>query len=605
MRHKHHISHSPRTACISACSLGARVAVFWPGIVAFGMLLAFVWWYWASPAQAARNPQAEYAQAKKHMQSLPGTGSAVQREPWITLSQRFYTLYMQEKQWKQRVAALYNAAQCMDTVARASYTQGDRKKALALYLELDKKFPGHVLADDALYQAAMLELERKGSRVAAKKHLERITQRYAKADHATKAREQLALLRRQDGQSVSMASVMTNTPSGSAVQKKTGEAKNFNQISKVTWTADKQLARVAIHMDSQTQWELRSSIAEPGSKTVRLVVELFEARLGPNVPAGKRVDCGVLNRVRFEQSKKGNSKILLDCVNAQSYSAHTEENGRKLVIQATSNRKALPGGLSPGMSVRSSGLASAVGNRKEQRLIATRHMASQLGLGVKTIVIDAGHGGKDPGTHHNGILERSFTLNLSQKVGEILKARGYAVQYTRTGNTTLGLLQRATIANASGDLFVSIHVNAAPNPAISGFETYYLDIPSSAEAVSLAAFENALSNRRTGDMEQLVSKLMLHARRGESRDLAKDVQKATLARLRKQGFAMKDSGVKSTPFMVLMESTMPGILIEAGYCTNKADAKQMAKAEFTKAMAQGIAEGVLAYVDSLKSVARR
>lgn len=556
-------------------------------------------------APANLSPMAQYNQAKESMQKLEKKDGPVLREPWLNLAQRLYKLHNKEQQWNQRAAALFLSAKCLDTVARASFRSADSENAVSRYLELASKHPKHVLADDALFQAALLMLEQQKKREEAEKLFQRIVKDYPQADHAPEAKKQLALLQGEQKTSVSIKSLVgTKDIEPSSPKTDISPKGQGAKIEKASWSQNGALVRLELLFSKPVQWELRS--LSPSSKqTPRLIIELFETSVGADVSSGGKVKVGALQRVLFDQGRRGHSKVLLDFSQLQAYSAHVEQSGHKLVVLAAARRKDLPGGLSPGMSVRSPNMTAVAAESGGQHLVATRHLASQLGLGVKRIVVDAGHGGKDPGTNHNGILERVFTLKLSKKIGSLLKAKGYEVVYTRTDDTGLSLSQRASIANDGGDLLLSLHVNAAPNPAISGFETYYLDVPSSSEAVSLAGFENALSNRRTGDMEQLLSKLMLHARRGESRDLAREVQKVTLQHLKKKGFTIKDGGVKSAPFLVLMESKMPGILIEAGYCTNKADAKKLASEPFVQAMAEGIAEGVLSYVESLKNIARR
>ncbi|MDE8731288.1 N-acetylmuramoyl-L-alanine amidase, partial [Desulfovibrio desulfuricans] len=105
-----------------------------------------------------------------------------------------------------------------------------------------------------------------------------------------------------------------------------------------------------------------------------------------------------------------------------------------------------------------------------------------LGLTVRTVFLDAGHGGRDPGTNHNGVLERIVSLDEALTLGRLLEANGLEVVYSRTADKHISLRERTTLANAAGaDLFVSIHVNANDDPSVQGFETYYLDIASNPE----------------------------------------------------------------------------------------------------------------------------
>ncbi len=227
-------------------------------------------------------------------------------------------------------------------------------------------------------------------------------------------------------------------------------------------------------------------------------------------------------------------------------------------------------------------------------------LASQLGLTVQRVFIDAGHGGKDPGTHHNNVLERQAVLDVALTLGSLLRANGFEVIFSRTQDKTIKLSERTRLANAAkADLFVSIHINAHENPSIRGFETYYLDLASNAQAGRLAMLENAGSDKRLSEMQTMLADVMLSAKIGESKRLAADIQRVALFRLKKRDFSTRNNGVKSAPFHVLLGAQMPAVLIELGYCTNSAEAKNLASYRYRTTMAEGIAEGIMAYRDRL------
>lgn len=253
----------------------------------------------------------------------------------------------------------------------------------------------------------------------------------------------------------------------------------------------------------------------------------------------------------------------------------------------------------PGAAQTAPGSAGAAAARTAQ----PRHvsdMARQLGLTVRRVFIDAGHGGRDPGTSHNGVLERVITLDVARTLGRLLAANGLDVVYSRTEDTTLGLRQRTDLANAAGaDLFVSIHVNANNDARVCGFETYYLDLAADPEAARVAALENAHSDRSLGEMQNVLADVMLNARVQESRALARQVQRLALFRLQRRAFSVRNNGVKSAPFHVLLGAQMPAVLVELGYCTHADEARNLKNPRYRLALAEGLAEGILAYRDQL------
>lgn len=233
--------------------------------------------------------------------------------------------------------------------------------------------------------------------------------------------------------------------------------------------------------------------------------------------------------------------------------------------------------------------------RPESRKNASK--AKPFRLGVRTVLIDPGHGGKDPGTHHNGIREKAVTLDIAKRVGAILSRRGLKVRYTRLSDTYVSLERRADkVRTNRADLFISIHVNANSSPKVRGFETYYLDVSRTSSATRLAAVENALRDRGRAAREKLPPSRLFRIQKQESRRLARSVHDTALKLVRTKNYRAADGGIKTAPFHVLRRSGVPGVLIEVGYCTNRDEAARLAKSAYRAALAEGIAKGILSYV---------
>ncbi len=231
----------------------------------------------------------------------------------------------------------------------------------------------------------------------------------------------------------------------------------------------------------------------------------------------------------------------------------------------------------------------------------TKDMAMQLGLSVKTVFIDIGHGGRDPGAIGNGIVERDIVLDVGLRLGKILKKQGLNVVYSRTSNVSVPLSVRPVQANdAHADLFVSIHVNANKDTRVHGFETYFLNFAKNSHAAQTAALENATSDRKLGDIQSLLANVMLNVRTSESIELAEDVLNSTVKRLRNNGYNTKNAGTRSAPFHVLIDTHMPAILVEVGYCSNEVEAKKLKNPKYRSILANGIAEGIMQYKNRLE-----
>ena len=224
------------------------------------------------------------------------------------------------------------------------------------------------------------------------------------------------------------------------------------------------------------------------------------------------------------------------------------------------------------------------------------NLVEQLGLSVRTVMIDPGHGGKDPGAQGLlGVTEKDVNLRFARLLGEALRQKGFEVLYTRTTDVFVPLDTRTEMGNTKGaDLFVSIHCNAHGDAGSSGLETYSLNLANSQDAVRVAARENAASQKKISDLQAILTDLMLSAKTAESRDLARFVQKRAMGSLHGQ-YATRDRGPHEAPFFVLIGANMPAVLVELGYITNADEAKRLSSESYMRTLAQGMADGIAAY----------
>ena len=234
-----------------------------------------------------------------------------------------------------------------------------------------------------------------------------------------------------------------------------------------------------------------------------------------------------------------------------------------------------------------------------------RSMVRALGLKINRIVVDAGHGGHDSGTlGPDGIEEKDVVLDVALRLGQLLKQRlGADVIYTRDDDTFIPLETRTAIANkAQADLFISVHANSSPDPTARGVETYYLNFTTSADALEVAARENAVSDQSIHQLSDLVKKIALQDKINESREFASDVDQSLYAGLEEGNPGLKDRGVKKAPFVVLIGANMPSILAEISFLTNPSDAQELRDGKYRQRIAESLYRGVARYVGSLSGV---
>ena len=247
-------------------------------------------------------------------------------------------------------------------------------------------------------------------------------------------------------------------------------------------------------------------------------------------------------------------------------------------------------------------VTSTASTPTEAPIVASSKASSKKGQKRdKTIVIDAGHGGKDAGAiGYKQRMEKNLVLDMALQLGKELKSRGYKVYYTRQKDEFINLRDRTKVANdKNADLFLSLHANAAPNEAkklsMKGLETFFLSPDRSERSKNVAALENQ------SDMEEMdfySKETFLNVFNREkivlSNKVAIDVQSSMLKSVRKK-FSVEDGGVREAPFWVLVGATMPSVLIELGYISNPEECDNMFNPQYQKHLVDGISDGIDQY----------
>ena len=225
-------------------------------------------------------------------------------------------------------------------------------------------------------------------------------------------------------------------------------------------------------------------------------------------------------------------------------------------------------------------------------------------LGVKRLVLDPGHGGRDSGARAQGVWEKEITLEIARELRAFLKRAKYEVALTRDADTFVSLRERAQIANVErADLFVSIHVNSVPSQECHAVETYYLGPADDPRAEQLAGKENHDSGYHLADFRRLLEGVYAHVRQAESRKLAQVVQQELVSVLGNTNPAIRDKGVRSAPFLVLITTESPGILAEVSCLSNDDEAGRLADPGHRQRIARALFHGIHAYAEARNRVA--
>jgi N-acetylmuramoyl-L-alanine amidase len=240
--------------------------------------------------------------------------------------------------------------------------------------------------------------------------------------------------------------------------------------------------------------------------------------------------------------------------------------------------------------------------------VPTRLAARLFPVAVRTIVIDPGHGGGDEGTRTPvGLTEKFLTLDIAQRLALLLAGAGFEVSMTRETDSKLFLRDRVRFANqAHADLFLSIHVNwLKDGRANRGIETYYLGPSDDPFITELASAENRESGYSMADVRQLLDGIYSDLRQQESRRLAAAVQRRLVGAVREVSREVRDRGVRSAPFLVLVETEMPAVLAEVASLASPEEARLLAQPEYRERLARALFDGIRAYSLATEQLAGR
>jgi len=345
-------------------------------------------------------------------------------------------------------------------------------------------------------------------------------------------------------------------------------------------------------------------LRDPG----RIYVDVLQAKLNPILQGQSYAfKAGYINQVRISQKTASTVRLVLDVdfSQIQSYRVYHLFDPYRLVVDIYPHGKEAPAGAPPAKTRPPGDKTQPAVKRKvdpnDPNFNGTS-MARQLGLGVRTVVIDPGHGGPRPGTiGRSGLQEKEVNLAVALALRTLLRDKaGIDAILTRESDVDVGLDDRTVIANQKrADLFVSIHANAHRDRRRGGVETFFLNISPDPSVIELAAAENATSTKNIGEMKSILEKIVQNNKIQESYDLASAIQKNLVKALARDLPAVRNLGVKGGPFWVLIGGEMPSVLVEVSHLSNAKEEARLKTAKYRDLAARGIYDGIMEYIHSL------
>ena len=567
------------------------------------------------PALAAPEPAEQaYQAARKGYYALKGDAKRRKfRDSWLTVAHRFEGVAKKYPRSARAPDSLFTAAQLLSDLSRISLLAEDASASMEDYRTLLEGYPRSTLADDAALALARAYLDREQPE-AARKVLQRAAQ-LPKGDQTARLRALVASLppepkdagrKAGKGESVTRREP-TIAQEGAGVDPRSTAASTRGSPAEERRGA----AASASHGTPDARSSPVLSVRQAPGHTVETPEWLKQVTAQkPPAPAGE------------ETAPNDGQPGEDDDASEPVAQAERVPDAPRHAPAADQVRRSPVGGTTPGAAetTRASGpadagalLALAPPTQVRERLRAIRKrapgdvtLAEQLGLKVRRVVIDPGHGGHDTGTvGADGTQEKDVALAIARKLRTVLTEQGLEVVLTRETDKFVRLEERARLANvARGDLFISVHCNSLPQRHIRGIETYTLNLASDRYAIRLAARENATSEKGMSDLRFLLADLATRANTEESVRLATQVQSGLVSKLTARDRKIRDLGTKEALFYVLLGTKMPAILVETGFLSNGEEEKRLASSGYQDEVARAIAAGVEEFLGNRDRLAR-
>jgi len=489
-------------------------------------------------------------------------------DSWEKVINKFSLIADKYPQCSKAPDALFNMGNLYRKRYRKSWVKSDLETATETFLDLQKRYPKSKLGDDALLHAAEI-LEELGKKESAYLRYNDIVKKYPKGDMAAKARTKLKYLAAYAPKPEPVKDV--KAPSGIA------------RVTDVKHWSNPEYSRVVVYAKGKISYEAHQLKKDAAlGKPPRMYVDIkgsIPLSLCNPIPIGD----GLLQQARVGQYDKNTVRLVLDIESMEDHRVFTMENPSRLIVD-----------------VMGKGGSQGTGS-------APLSLAQQLGLGVKTIVLDPGHGGRDPGAiGPKGLREKDVTLSIARKLKPKLEAKGFKVLMTRDRDVYVQLDERTAFANRKyADLFISIHTNASRSRKARGVETYFLGVAKDRESSETALLENAISEQSLADLEKILLDLTRTSNLKQSSLLAESVQENLYSGLLQKNRYVKDHGVKQASFYVLIGAQMPAVLVETSFISHPTEEKLLRSSEYQSLISESIFQGIIHYIGQLARVSGR
>ncbi|WP_316348409.1 N-acetylmuramoyl-L-alanine amidase [Desulfuromonas acetoxidans] len=570
------------------------------------LILLFVFFAVSSVSQAS--VLQDYRDARYAYQQLLRAPQKQQyRHHWNKVFTRLQHFVDQHPDHEKAPGAYYLLGQSHEKLYEISRVKKDARAAVDYYQSLARRYPSSSLADDALLFSARLQCEVLGAEQAARNDCQVILQRYPSGDMHKRARELLATL--PPSTTPVPVKVTTSQPAVSP---------GPHVVSAIRHWQDADHTRLVLDLDGIPVYRVNTlPPSQKDNTSARLYIDLFKTNRVSTLSSNQKIGGTLVKSIRVGETEE-RTRIVFDLAQLTRYKVITLAGPPRIVIDLANHVGATLKEDVPQLETSTDAVKGDSGSDQISQVLqrVPADETPQIHLpdvaakthGKLRIVVDAGHGGKDPGAIGPGKLyEKDVVLKLAKTLAQRLESSFHCeVLLTRDRDIYIPLLERTAYANeVDADLFISIHANASVNKKAYGIETFYLNFSKTDKAMAVAARENGMSLQEVGDLELILFDMMANSKINESSRLAAEIQSSLVGQLSRKYSNVKDLGVRQGPFHVLLGATMPSVLVEVAFISHSREAKRLNSRTYRERSAEAIVHGVRQYLQSQNLLAKR
>lgn len=556
------------------------------------------------PATAlAESAEQAYQQARNAYYSLQDSSrKQMYRENWERVYGRFESVYERFPKTRRGADSLYMCGKTMAGLYTVSRIKPDAQRAIELFVQMAEVYPDNSLADDALLQAGTLTEEALADKTGAYSLYRQLIHNQPSGDMVGKAKARLAALSvyAPDETPATRPPATAEPPSGPG------------QLTSVRYWSNPGYTRIVLDVSKEALFSSHYLVPDPSEGAPpRLYIDIEKTGLADKLKAATVVNDGLLRQIRTGLPRSDTVRVVLDLESIKDYKVFPLSDPWRIVIDVAGDKTPELNSLDTEISKLPDSRGDAIArvlNDTPRIEPPLRIPESSSRSTLRRIVVDAGHGGKDPGAvGKGGTLEKDVTLQMAKALSkELTRQLGCEVILTRSGDVYLPLEERTAIANKVGaDLFVSLHANANNNRNAYGIETYYLNFSKNDKAAAVAARENGISIKQVSDLELILFDLMANSKINESSRLATVIQESLVKRIGQKYSHVRDLGVRQGPFYVLLGATMPSVLVETAFISHPREEKRLKSSAFQESAAHAIAAAIKDYAINNKMIVSR